>query len=72
VNSECATCGQIRDCRPYGERGALICFRCMKATPEAQAIAERQLGAQLAACGPVAVIDGTGGGPRPFDKRGTH
>lgn len=67
--SICCYCPQTKDLRPYGPKGAWICFRCATATPEREAEAHRQLGALLDACerqGPIAVLTETG--PRPLEK----
>lgn len=61
--SACYVCGTTKDIRPYGPHGSMICFSCMKASPKREAEAKLQFGAQLAACGDVAVIDDTGAGP---------
>jgi hypothetical protein len=45
----------------------MICFRCMKATPEREAEAARQFASQLEFAGPTAVIDGTEVGPYPVE-----
>lgn len=59
--------------RPYGPGGALICYRCMIATPESEEQAKRAFMAQLeaaAAVSPegVAVIGDGHNGPTPFDR----
>lgn len=61
----CHYCPKTTDLRPFGPRGAFVCFRCAMSTPERKAETERQFGAQLDACGPNAVIDDTGVGPYP-------
>lgn len=53
--------------RPYGPKGAFICFDCMISSPEREAEAKRQFGAQLDACGDVAVVDGSHVGPYPLE-----
>lgn len=53
--------------RPYGPKGAWLCFDCMKLDPEREAEATRQFSAQLDACGDVAVIDGSNVGPMPLE-----
>lgn len=62
---ECYVCHQTGDLRPYGPKGAMICFPCMKSDPEREAEAHRQFGAQIDACGPIAILDGSNTGPRP-------
>ena len=52
--------------RPYGPKGAWLCFGCMQSSPEREEEAHRQLGQQLNAAGPVAII-GEPTGPRPFE-----
>ena len=33
---QCDMCGEIRELRPYGPNGEVICFPCATATPEAE------------------------------------
>lgn len=66
----CSLCNMVAELRPYGPRGAMICFQCAMA-PERKAETERAFLAQLDACGPVAVIDGSEVGPYPL-KRGNQ
>ena len=55
--------------RPYGPKGAWVCFDCMKASPEREAEAHRQFAAQLDNTpGPIVVI-GEKTGPRPLEKQ---
>lgn len=61
----CHYCQKTTDLKPYGPRGSMVCFSCAMSTPERKAETERNFGAQLDACGPDAVIDGTGVGPYP-------
>jgi hypothetical protein len=63
----CHYCTKTGDLRPYGPRGSMVCFDCAMATPERKAETERNFGAQLDACGDVAVIDDTNVGPYPFE-----
>ncbi len=63
----CYLCGRRDEIRPYGPNASWICFDCMIASPEREADAKRQFGAQLDACGDVAVIDGSSAGPYPLD-----
>jgi len=59
----CHYCLQMKeswDLRPYGPRGALVCFYCAM-LPQHKAETERNLVAQLDACGPVVVIGGDAG-----------
>lgn len=65
----CNCCGVSNDTRPYGSRGSMICFDCAMSTPERRAETERNFALQLAACGPVAVIDGSSNGPYPMGGR---
>lgn len=56
--------------RPYGPGGALICFACMKATPEAEAQAGAAFGALLdagEAMSPTATTMLTNAGPVAID-----
>lgn len=68
---KCHYCNEPGDLRPYGPRGAMICFDCMKASPDREAAARCQFLAQIDACGPVAVIDGSHVGPYPYSKERT-
>lgn len=63
----CCYCDTAVDLRPYGPKGAMVCFSCATATPEREAEAMRNFGAQLDAAGPVAVIDGSSAGPYPVE-----
>jgi len=63
----CQTCGRAKELRPYGFKGALVCFDCAMATPESKAEAERQFASQFEAAGPVVVIDGSEAGPMPVE-----
>lgn len=62
---KCHYCDKTDNLRPYGPRGSMVCFACAMSTPERKAETERNFGAQLEACGPDAVIDGSGVGPYP-------
>lgn len=64
----CIYCRTRADLRPYGPRGAFLCFSCMKAEPEREAEAFRQFAAQLEAAGRRAVI-GHEAGPYPLESR---
>jgi hypothetical protein len=61
----CHYCETTHDLRPYGPKGAMVCFHCAMSTPERLKEAERNFGMQLEAAGPVACIDGTHVGPYP-------
>jgi hypothetical protein len=49
----CSVCQQVddgsedRELRPYGKLGALICYDCMKSSPEREAEAGRQIAARF-------------------------
>lgn len=62
---KCHYCDKTRDLRPYGPRGAMVCFGCATSTPQREAEAKRNFLTQLDACGPVAMIDGSDAGPYP-------
>lgn len=65
--SECFYCGGAdKEMRPYGPKGAYVCFACATATPERDKQTAQAFGAQLDAAGPVALI-GEETGPRPLD-----
>lgn len=59
--------------RPYGPKGAWICYPCMTATPEREAEAARQFNAQLKAAGDASstrtVMIGTPAGPVPINSQ---
>ena len=63
---KCHYCETADDLRPYGPRGAMVCFGCAMSTPERKAETWRNFGAQLDACGPEAVLDGSSAGPYPL------
>ena len=63
----CYYCDKSGDLRPYGPKGAMVCFPCGTATPEREAEMRRNFAAQLDAAGPVALIDGTEAGPYPVE-----
>lgn len=65
ANGYCHYCGTTNDLRPYGPKGAMVCFDCAMSTPERKAEAEYNFAVQLDAAGPVAMIDGTEVGPYP-------
>lgn len=54
--------------RPYGAGGKPICFPCMKAAPEREAEAKRQLLGQVAAAGGGAVLFDGERGLRPLAR----
>ena len=60
----CHYCGKTNDLRPYGPKGAMVCFDCAM-RPERKAEAEYNFAVQLDAAGPIAMIDGTEVGPYP-------
>ena len=62
---KCHYCEKTYDLRPYGPKGAMVCFSCAMGTPERKAETERNFAVQLDAAGPVAMIDGTEAGPYP-------
>lgn len=62
---KCHYCSVTKDLRPYGPRGAMVCFGCAMSTAERKAETERNFQAQLDAIDGPAVIDGTEVGPYP-------
>lgn len=58
------------DLRPYGPQQSMVCFDCATSSPEREEATAQAFGEQLAACGPVAVLDGTGVGPYPAQHAG--
>ena len=63
--NKCHYCDKTGDLRPYGPKGAMVCFSCAMSTSERKSEAERNFAAQLNAAGPVPMIDGTEVGPYP-------
>lgn len=72
---KCGVCEGVEDCRPYGEGGALVCFGCAFATPEAEQRTTETFIKALDACGLAAVLAEDGPQPllpvclRPFSHR---
>lgn len=64
---KCHYCDKTNDLRPYGPRGAWVCFSCAMSTPERKADTSKNFAAQLEVCGDAAVIDGTEVGPYPAE-----
>lgn len=64
---KCHYCDKTNDLRPYGPKGAMVCFSCAMGTPERKAETGRNFTAQLDAAGPMALIDGTEVGPYPAE-----
>lgn len=62
---KCHYCNKTNDLRPYGPKGAMVCFDCAMATPEREAETERNFLLQLNACGNFVVI-GEEVGPYPY------
>lgn len=62
---KCCYCNKTGDLRPYGPKGAMVCYPCATASPKREQEAKRQFANQLHASGPVAVLDGTEVGPYP-------
>ena len=68
----CYYCGPTEnELRPYGPGGELICYPCMKKTPEREEAAHLVLGALLDATAAIAdVIQiGTEEGPQPYNEK---
>jgi hypothetical protein len=69
----CHFCGNTeRELRPYGPKGAPICFGCMKADPAREAAAREQFGRKLEDAGrrTGAAAVGSELGPVPFIRPG--
>jgi hypothetical protein len=66
---KCLYCERTNDLRPYGPKGAFVCFKCATETPEREACASEQFTSQLMACGENAVVIGHEHGPVPLDAR---
>lgn len=68
----CHYCGSaLKELRPYGPRGEMVCFTCAMETPERKAQTSRAFGMQLIGAGPVVVI-GEATGPRPFNQENAN
>jgi hypothetical protein len=68
----CGTCKvehEVEDLRPYGPNYSLLCFTCLKSSPEMEAVAKANFLAQLNAAEKQSnvVIMGEGTGPRPMN-----
>jgi hypothetical protein len=63
----CFYCSNTEDLRPYGPKGAMVCFSCAMATPERENEATLQFGLQLKHSGPHVALDGTSVGPYPAE-----
>lgn len=64
---KCHYCDKTSDLRPYGPRGAMVCFCCAMSTPERKAVTKHNFSMQLNAIAGPAVIDGTEAGPYPAE-----
>lgn len=62
---KCHYCPTTHDLRPYGPKGAMVCFPCAMSTPDRVAETERNFEVQLEAAGPIVMLDGTEVGPYP-------
>jgi recombinational DNA repair protein (RecF pathway) len=66
--SQCSVCGADKECRPYTRDGSMICFDCATA-PDRIAQTAAAFGAQLNACGDIAVVHSDSeAGPFPYSK----
>ncbi len=63
---KCRYCDNTTDLRPYGPKGAPICFKCMKASPEREKEASDNFSSQMFHCNSDVVV-GTNAGPVPFN-----
>lgn len=72
----CSICASTdRELRPYGKGGALVCFPCATASPEAQATASHQFDVAYAAAqaaGNGVVLVGKPTGPEPLIATNIH
>lgn len=63
---KCHYCAATKDLRPYGPKGAMVCFKC-GTSPEHNAESTKNFLAQLNSCvGPVEI--GTSVGPVPLHR----
>lgn len=68
---KCIDCkSSEEELRPYGPKGAYICFGCMTSTPEREAEAKRQFSALLESAGRISVL--TEEGPVPYNNDNLH
>ena len=65
VMHRCHYCDCTTDLRPYGPKGALVCFPCAMREPDRKREAERQFADQLSAIDGPACIDGSEAGVYP-------
>lgn len=67
--SYCENDHEDYDVRPYGHNGSLICFNCVKSSPELEEIAKNNFLAQLDAASAHSkiVVLGEPTGPRPLN-----
>lgn len=63
----CNVCQNDKDCRPYGEQHSMICFSCMKVSPQREAEAIKNFSIQFNGAGPIVAV-GTEVGPFPFSN----
>lgn len=72
--SSCHYCPKTTDLRPYGPKGAMVCFACAMGAPDRKAEASRQFGQQIGAASAASstntVAIGTEAGPFPVNPRG--
>lgn len=64
----CIHCGTAKELRPYGPNASWICFPCAMATPERQAITEKEYMRALDAAAEVSdvILIGSEDGPQPY------
>ncbi len=64
----CCYCEKTGDLRPYGPKGAMVCFKCMKSSPDRERQAASQFSMQMYHCNSDVIV-GTKAGPVPFKPR---
>lgn len=61
---QCCYCDATDELRPYGPKGALVCFPCAMSSPEREEEARQNFASQLSAAGELVII-GSDVGPYP-------
>lgn len=65
---KCLHCDKTTDLRPYGPRGAMVCFECTMSSPVRKIEAQHNYLLQLTAIKGPALLDGTEVGPYPLEN----
>jgi len=69
----CCYCQSLeKEMRPYGPKGAMLCFDCMMAEPSRETEAKRQMLSQMDACNGDVIVIGSEVGPYPLEAKATQ